>query len=64
MAISLSLSTISILFLHEDALLRPSNAKPPLMEASPITATMLRLGSFFIAEAIAMPKAADIEFDA
>lgn len=48
-----------------DALLSPSNASPPLIEASPITATTLRRGlSLFSSEAIAIPRAAEMELEA
>ena len=48
----------------EDTLFSPSNANPPLMEPSPMTATIWRSVSPLLAEATAMPKAAEMELDA
>ena len=48
----------------EEALFSPSNANPPLMEPSPITATIWRPVSPFLSAATAMPKAAEMELDA
>lgn len=47
------------------ALLMPSKARPPDIDASPITATMLRRGvSPCRVVATAMPRAADMELEA
>ena len=64
MAILLSFSIMSRLLGVAEALLRPSNAKPPLIEPSPITATMCLFVSFFRLALTAIPSAAEMEFDA
>ena len=48
---------------YTPALLRASKAIPPVIEPSPITATLCRPGSPLIFAAIAMPKAAEIEVE-
>ena len=54
-----------MLLLLIEALFSPSKASPPLIEASPITATTLRFtASLFTCEAIAIPRAAEIELEA
>ena len=63
-AMSLSLSTMSKLLLLAAALFNPSNANPPAIEASPITAITLRRFSPFRREEIAMPRAAEMELEA
>ncbi len=48
-----------------DALFNPSNASPPLIEASPMTATVLRCSCpGVVLSAMAIPKAAEMEFEA
>src|SRR5574344_255019 len=64
MLILLSFNIISISLGVEDTLFSPSKAKPPLIAPSPIIATIcLSLLPSFLA-ATAIPKAADMEFDA
>ena len=64
MAILLSLRIINKLLGVLEALFNPSKASPPLIEPSPMTATTLRESSPFLAAATAIPKAAEIEFEA
>ena len=64
MAISLSFSIISKLLGLIAALFKPSNANPPDMDASPITAITFWSFSCFRLAATAIPKAAEIELDA
>ena len=45
------------------ALFKPSKASPPVKAPSPITAITCLSFSFFIDEAAAIPKAADIDVD-
>ena len=63
-AMSLSLRIISRLLLVDEALFNPSKASPPLMLPSPMTATTWRSFSPFLAAATAIPKAAEMEFEA
>ena len=63
-AILLSLRIMSRLFGVAEALFNPSKASPPLIEPSPMTATMCLSVSPFSFAATAIPKAADIELDA
>ena len=64
MLMLLSFRTMSMLLGVSLVLLRPSKAKPPLMEPSPITATTWRSTSPFFRAATAIPKAAEMELDA
>ena len=64
MAMLLSLRIINRLLSVDEALLSPSKANPPLMEPSPITATTWRFSSPFFLAATAIPKAAEMEFEA
>ena len=60
-AILLSLSTISRLFLSIEVLLSPSNAKPPVMAPSPMMATTRFFASSPLASSpMAIPKAAEM----
>ena len=63
-AMLLSFRIIRRLLGVAEALFSPSKASPPLMEPSPITATTCRLFSPCFLAATAIPKAAEIEFDA
>ena len=49
----------------QDALLSPSKANPPDIDASPITATVRRFSSSGVSlAAMAIPRAADMELEA
>ena len=61
MDILLSFSMISRSLGDDDTLFSPSNANPPDMEPSPITATTCRL---WLWSATAIPSAADMLLDA
>jgi len=62
-AILLSFRMTNRLESYTPALLRASKAIPPVIEPSPITATLCRPVSPLIFAAIAMPKAAEIEVE-
>ncbi len=62
---SLSFNIIRRLFGWFDALFSPSKARPPLIEASPTIATVLRFSCpGVLLSAMAMPNAAEMEFPA
>ncbi len=63
MAMPLSFRITSRLALAPPALLSASIAMPEAMEASPITAIWWRLFSFLILDAIAIPRAADMDVE-
>ena len=61
---SLSLRMISKSLGDDETLFKPSNANPPDIAPSPITATTCRSGSLFLCAATAMPNATEIELEA